>query len=52
MELFGAWLYVRLRMLNAVSRDDLERGIVEAMDALPKSHVRSWYTVGGYAGSS
>jgi transposase len=52
IELFWAWLKRRLRALKARRRDDLEKGIVESMDALPRAHVRSWYTACGYARSS
>ena len=52
IELFWAWLKRRLRTLKARRRDDLEKGIVDAMDALPKPHINSWYTLCGYVHSS
>ena len=52
IELFWAWLKGRLRTLKARTRDELERGVVASMDALPKSHINSWYKACGYVLSS
>lgn len=52
IELFWAWLKRRLRTLKARTRDALESGIVDSIDALPKSHINSWFSACGYVLSS
>ena len=49
IELFWSWLKSTLRRLKPRSREAIEADIVDCMDALPKSHIRSWFRACGYA---
>lgn len=48
IELFWGWLKDSLRKAKPRSRDAVDREVLNAMDALPRSHVVSWFKECGY----